>query len=215
MTAIDTALIDNASIGGFMFGYTGDVDEQGRPIGILMSQNEKLVLDARTGKLSCIDADVDGNINVGSLRLKTQSSSGVLDGFSMGIGDRIYTLPILNNGENMEIKLLNPRVESRVPSNLFKVQVDPIYMSGSLEGKAIIVVPDEDNTWAKTDTSTALKDNILYTLFGYCNSNGYSTWYIGGSYGSTASLPISSSGGVEFINSISEVTKEGVLYVMG
>ena len=190
MTAIDTALIDNASIGGFSFTVTDEVDSEGRPVGILKSQRGNLVLDARTGKFSCVNADVDGNINVGSLRLKTQSSSGVLDGFSMGIGDRIYTLPILNNGENMEIKLLNPRVESRVPSNLFKVQVDPIYMSGSLEGKAIIVVPDEDNAWAKTDTSTALKDNILYTLFGYCNSNGYTTWYIGGSYGSTASLPI-------------------------
>ena len=35
---------------------------------------------------------------------------------------------------------------------------------------------------------TVLKQMEGYSK--YCNSNGYTTWYIGGSYGSTASLPI-------------------------
>lgn len=48
LTAIDTALIDNANIAGFIFHADG-VDENGNPLGRLESQNGAIVLDSKNG----------------------------------------------------------------------------------------------------------------------------------------------------------------------
>lgn len=48
LTAIDTALIDNANIAGFIFHADG-TDENGNPLGRLESQNGAIVLDSKNG----------------------------------------------------------------------------------------------------------------------------------------------------------------------
>lgn len=228
LTAIDTALIDNANIAGFTFTYKGD-DDEGRPTGVLASQNEKIILDAKNGKLTCIDGYIDGDLTVGSIRFKTRETSGVLDGYSLGLGGYLFELPWLQDGQNMELKVLFPHVESRVNAGVLSVYVtDP---------KASIVVPDTTNVWAKFDTTVGLHANILYNIFGYCDNDGYTVWYIGGSYGSTADTPINVkvdnvviqgsqnavSGGAVFdalsskiqeISTDSEATSPNVLYVI-
>ena len=241
LTAIDTALIDTANIAGFMFKDGLLVSqEQGTEATKNNPKGANIILNGKDGYFKCINADIDGNINVGSLKYKTITSSGSMEGTAFGLGGNIYTLPILEKGQNMEVKVLYPRVDSRTPSTLFMVQVDYRYMSnGTEEGKASIVVPDEEKVWAKIETSVILKENILYTLFGFCDIQGYTTWYIGASYGSTASLPINVnvdneviegstnpvSGGavydkfnelvkVKKISSVDELTNDPILYII-
>jgi hypothetical protein len=52
-----------------------------------------------------------------------------------------------------------------------------------------IVVFDSQNGSAKYDTKVHLESNTLYTLFGYCDSYGLTTWIVsGGSGGGNNSL---------------------------
>jgi hypothetical protein len=189
MTAIDTALIDNASIGGFMFGYTGDVDEQGRPVGILKSQNDKLILDARTGKLSCIDADVDGNLNVGVLSHKIQFGTGNLVGKSMAVGAGQYTLPLLSLGENVTIQAFNPSVAQETSG----MTVD----SGDMYQPLLLV--DENGVMALR-YSISLAYDTTYTFIGV----GGNFFLEGGSYIT----------GYWIVNTGSVTNSEGVSKVM-
>lgn len=178
MTAIDTALIDNANIAGFMFSV-GHIDEAtGYPVGVLQSQNGKLKLDATDGKLTCIDADIDGNITAGSMRFKTNDDGGSLDGYALGLGGRSFLLPTLSAGENMELKLLFPSGEGATIQDELAITV------GSNTNARILVYDDEENASSYRE-SHVLNSNTLYSVFGYCNpSTSFTTWIIGGSFGS-------------------------------
>ena len=189
LTAIDTALIDNASIGGFMFGYTGDVDDQGRPVGVLKSQNEKLILDARTGILRCIDADVDGNIRAGSVAYKVLHAIGEtydLTGYGMVIGFGTFLLPEVKDKYSLEIKILSPsNSRSVIMSELKSVDGTPIRIS-------------TENFYGKDVESYEFSnDNTLYSVilvYEYPEADPY--WVInssiGGSEGGGISLYVDS-----------------------
>lgn len=77
--AMDTALISNANIAGFTFTYTGD-DEQGRPIGVLESQNGTLKLDAANGEITAQAGNIGGFV-IGEYTLVNEGIG--LDSYNM------------------------------------------------------------------------------------------------------------------------------------
>ena len=91
--AMDTALIDNANIGGFIFRRLGWLSD-GSPYGELRSQNNgtdgnpMLQMFTKTGKLICQDVDIKGNVTAtgGSFYGEVTATSGSIGGIKIENG---------------------------------------------------------------------------------------------------------------------------------
>lgn len=120
--AMDTALIDNANIAGFIFRKLGELSD-GTPYGELKSQNNDtdgtpmLSMNTRTGEFVCKKAKVEGGIlaNTISLGLNTANDPNPINGALTGepSSGNSKILPALNEGETRSIEYIAPRL-SRV-----------------------------------------------------------------------------------------------------
>ena len=110
LTAIDTALIDEANIAGFMY-KDGMMVSQERDENVTKENplGSKIVINGNTGYLKCEDADVTGIITAGVMSYKILYGTGGeydLTGYGMGVGSGTYTLPSASDFEALEIRML-------------------------------------------------------------------------------------------------------------
>lgn len=167
LTAINTALIDNADIAGFKFKDNLMVSQDfhyNTPDGNL---DATIILDGKTGYFKCNDAEVKGLITVDNIEYDVQyESDGALVQSAMVIGPGEFTLPLIREGYTIEIKAIYPTVESR--------SVKPPFKFGhSQPDTDSILFYDETSRWWKYYSVVELEPNILYTFVSYNDHDEY------------------------------------------
>ena len=135
-----------------------------------------ILMNMLTGESWFMDANIEGSLHAGSISYKTKTNGGSMNGFSMALGGNSFVLPTLSKGQNMEIKALFPSGEGAA------VQDELGFTVGNNPNAKIVVYNNEKGV-AFYEESVLLNSNTLYTIFGYCDNNGFTTWIVGGSYG--------------------------------
>ena len=189
LTAIDTALVENANIAGFMF-RGGRMVSQDMPTNADPMPSSKLILAGTTGYLKCVAADVDGNLNVGHLSHKTQFGTGDLTGKAMAIGPGYFSLPELKTGENVEIKAFLPSDYNGLSGTMTIIAAADNYLQPfwvyDEESKSNVMLYSLDLEYDTVYTFIGVGGNFSLPVDGSYNSvNGY--WIVdtvaGGSSG--------------------------------
>lgn len=188
LTAIDTALIDEADIAGFVYKDLLMVSRDFHYVtdsGGEKKLDATLILDGRTGYFKCNDAEVKGLITVENIEYDIQDESdGALVKSAMVVGPGEFTLPSIQEGYTTEIKAFYPTVESRTALPPFKF--------GHSQGPGgFILFYDSETRWGKYYDEVTLEPNILYTFMSY-EDNGVYRWMLTASTGEGApgSAPI-------------------------
>ena len=154
MTAIDTALIDGAWIGGFQIRNLR-----------MESQNEgdpKLVLDGNSGYFKCVDADIDGKLMARKIMNRTAYGSPTgqqvpLDGYTLAIGPGVFRLPTVPMGENMQIQAVHPSVLQTAGNT-------EVVSNFSATGQPLVVLNDEGAILP--GYKITLQPDRMYTFYG-------------------------------------------------
>lgn len=150
LSAIDTALIDGAWIGGFQIRNQR-----------MESQNEgdpKLVLDGTTGYFKCVDADIDGNVTAGSVAYKVLYADGPqnkeydLTGYGMAVGWGIFNLPAVDSMYSKEIKVFFENWSRTARDCILK----------SVDGTPIRIA--DDRGFGKNVSEYALDGNTVHSV---------------------------------------------------
>ena len=82
----------------------------------------------------------------------------------------------------MELKLLFPSGEGSTVQDELGITV------GTTNAQILVYDEEEQSSYYKD--SHLLNSNTLYTVFGYCDSSGFTTWIIGGSFGSGNAMSV-------------------------
>ena len=185
LTAIDTALIDEANIAGFVYKNRLMVSQDWVRDESTGAVDATIILDGNTGYFKCENADVTGSVKAGVMSYKVRTGGGNLTGYGMAYGPGNYILPKLSSGEVVEIQAFC-EVLSRVAVPFsFRVADDSGFSDGFTVDYIINGVDDKE-VWAEKASVVYPQANNLITFVGRGFFEGgtlRNSWTAGGSYG--------------------------------